>query len=198
MTFIIDAPSFNCPDLVRQNIEHLSFEKSGDAQTRAFSLTTESSASNLNISQPIPVYDVPADHALGEGKISPLLTGYVCFVFEGNEIISIADIDFGEESEDPSFLYFTKGEIVGHTIDTINSLEKLESLDQEAYKLRLLRINAVNLMAVWLHSDEDDVVVEIDTNPSENNLLSFKQLLSQITEQLEDLKTINSVAPSPE
>lgn len=195
MTFVIDPPTFNCPDIVRQNIQHLNFEQSSDHQPNAFSLTSENSSRNLNISQPIPVYDVFASNTLSESKISPLLTGYICFVFEGDEVISIADVDPGEENDDPSFLYFTKGEIVGQIASTINNLENLENLDQKDYKLRLLRINAVNMVSIWLHGD-DDVVVEVDSKSSEYNLLTFQELLAQITEQLEDLKYINSVAPN--
>ena len=60
---------------------------------------------------------------------------------------------------------FTEGPFVAATDKAVKAIRKLPKLEAAGYELRLLRIPALYVMALWLHSLVDDLVIPLEPSP---------------------------------
>ena len=51
--------------------------------------------------------------------------------------------------------------------EAIEAAEKLEAMQHKNYELRILRAPVVHLYAVWLHADDEDILIPAAPTPSQ-------------------------------
>jgi hypothetical protein len=186
MSLQVNLPSVNCYEMLGQNLEHLNIL-----------VPVKQESAFLEMTKPLAIYDVHVFNELRNGIIDPKLTGWRCFVVHNGEAVSMADIAVNEKGENPKFLYFTKGDIVDKILSKISELESLDVVKCKHYEVRLLRISALNLMAVWLHGESEELIYPLDKALSENSPYTFSQISAKITDRLKALDAAGSLTPSP-
>jgi hypothetical protein len=186
MSLQVNLPPINCYEIVGQNLEHLNTL-----------VPVKQEGAFLKMTKPLAIYDVRVSDELKNGIIDPKLTGWRCFVVHNDEAISMADIAVNKKGENPKFLYFTKGDIVNKILSKISELESLDAVKGKHYEVRLLRISAVNLMAVWLHGEGEELIYPLGKPLSENSPYTFSQIFAKISDLLKSLDATGSLTPSP-
>jgi hypothetical protein len=184
MPLQIYSPPINCYEMVSQNLEYLNILVQAKQEEK-----------QLEMTKPLPMYDVHFSDELKKGSINPKLTGWRCFVAKNNEAISMADIVVHETGENPEFLYFTKGDIVEKVLSKICEIESLDVVKKDHFEVRLLRISSVNLLAIWLHGSNQELIYPIDKKLSENEPYTFSQISENITEQLKSIDEVGPLTP---
>ena len=120
----------------------------------------------LAVSLPHDVYAMGLD-AIAEGKgldaAEPV--GRRCLVMEGDRPVAAAELADAEGEGD---LTTTEGPFTEATARTVREVEAWPQIAEGEYDLRLLRVPALYLMALWL-KDRDgsaDMLVPLDPAPS--------------------------------
>ena len=184
MPLQVYSPPINCYEMVSQNLEYLNI------------LVQDKQEENyLEMTKPLPIYDVHLSDELKQGRVHPQLTGWRCFVMKNNEAISMADIAVHETGENPEFLYFTKGDIVEKILNKICEIESQDIIKNDHFEVRLLRISSVSLLAIWLHGSNQELIYPIDKKLSEKAPYNFSQIFENITEQLKSIDEVGPLTP---
>ena len=138
-----------------------------DFATRAL---RQAPAGELMLSAPHPVYTLRlSDLVEGKGLESAELTGWRYLVQRGDATIASAEIHTGAAGAGAAALEVNEGPFVGATSSAVAKAEELPQVDHEVYELRLLRIPALYLVALWLNAqgDAEDVLMPIGPTPPE-------------------------------
>ncbi|WP_218006173.1 hypothetical protein, partial [Nocardia tenerifensis] len=79
---------------------------------------------------------------------------------------------------------FTEGPFVLATDQTLKTVQKLPQLSAAGFELRLLRIPALYVMALWLHAPMADLLVPLAPSPigKEGKPVPSAQFLSELAE----------------
>lgn len=165
------SPDINFQQILNQNIEILT------------NLVKEESAV-FKSTQPLAIYDIQND-----GTFSPKLSGWKNFISSNGKVIASADFTTEKDGVVSRFLYFTNGEILEKVLNKISEVESLEIVKNSSFEIRILRVNTINLLAIWLHSNNEDYIYPVDNSIFQEEFFS----LSLINQKLkEDLKLIDS------
>jgi hypothetical protein len=108
----------------------------------------------LEIGLSHPVYDLRlSDLAQGRGLEAAEETGTRHLLMCGDQAVAAVEDSLGLGGADPVDL--NTGRFARSTADGVRLLESQEAVQKGSYELRLLRIAALHLVALWLRSDTE-------------------------------------------
>ena len=139
----------------------------------------------LQHSEPHPVYIGTLDD-LAAGKLltAAKQTGWRYLLAHGDEVVAEAELTEerraakgkkgakstktakGAKREDLAFASLTHGPFTGATVDGLHAAERLPQVEKADYELRLLKVPAVYLVALWLHGANEDLLVPLGEPPA--------------------------------
>ncbi len=135
------------------------------------------------------VYSVGLDDlASGDGLSRAKLVAWRYLLGEGDNITQAAEVFYDEKNETHEFLALNEGPFVQPTATALQAAEQAERVQRGSYELRVLRIPALYVVALWLKDDsgEDDLFVPME--PTHHALVPGQ------TYSREELDAILSVA----
>ena len=126
----------------------------------------------LSHSEPHPVFYVPLD-ALAGGKLLDAATqaSWRYLLVQDDAAIAEAELSAGRRGAKGAgakaleFLGLTQGPFTAATIEALAAAEQLPQVAAADYELRLLKVPAVYLIALWLHGAKDDILVPMGDPP---------------------------------
>ena len=122
----------------------------------------------LSLSSPHPVFDIPLDRLAAEGR--PLeaaeRVGWRALLEEDKRVVAAVELP-AAEAERASALV-NRGPFVDSTVTALTTAERHERVASEKFELRLLRVNALYLLALWLHAAEagTDLFIPLEPAPA--------------------------------
>ena len=126
----------------------------------------------LSHSEPHPVYYVSLD-ALADGKLLAAATqaSWRYLLVQDDAAVAEAELSVGRRgakgagAKPLAFLGLTHGPFTAATIESLGAAERLPQVAAADYELRLLKVPAVYLAALWLHGANDDILVPMGDPP---------------------------------
>ena len=150
---------------------------------------------NMSHSDPHPVYYVPLD-ALAEGKLldAATQTSWRYLLIQDDAAIGEAELSAEGKgagkarskraSAKPlTLLGVSHGPFTDATVEALHAAERLPKVAAADYELRLLKIPAVYLAALWLHGTGDDILIPMGNPPGglrKNRPYSEKQVIKAL------------------
>ncbi|HVN34193.1 MAG TPA: hypothetical protein VMU96_02935 [Casimicrobiaceae bacterium] len=145
-------------------------------------MKAEARPEELQHSEPHPVYVATLDD-LAAGKLlaAAKQTGWRYLLVHNDEVVAEAELSAGRraakdakgakaaksaKNEDLAFAGLTHGPFVAATVDGLHAAERLRQVEKSDYELRLLKVPSVYLVALWLHGDDDDLLVPLGQPPA--------------------------------
>ncbi|GLZ78071.1 hypothetical protein Afil01_28780 [Actinorhabdospora filicis] len=119
----------------------------------------------LDMSTPHRVYTMSLDDvASGGGLDRARAGGWRYLIEDGGQLIASAE---ATQTADGEFelSQFTEGPFVAATDKAVKAVRKLPALVADGFELRLLRVPALYMMALWLHSAAADLMVPLAPSP---------------------------------
>ncbi|MFD7846832.1 hypothetical protein ACFV4K_28365 [Nocardia sp. NPDC059764] len=117
---------------------------------------------NLDLSTPHEVFTMGLDDLAAAGLDHAQPVGWRYLVTDGTQIIASAETAPDGTQE---VSQFTEGPFALGTDNKAQTLRELPQLEKKGYELRLLRIPALYVTALWLHSPTDDLLVPLEPSP---------------------------------
>ena len=126
----------------------------------------------LSHSEPHPVYYVSLD-ALADGKLLAAATqaSWRYLLVQDDAAVAEAELSVGRRgakgagAKPLAFLGLTHGPFTAATIESLGAAERLPQVAAADYELRLLKVPAVYLAALWLHGANDDILIPMGDPP---------------------------------
>ncbi|HEX9274822.1 MAG TPA: hypothetical protein VGA51_00280 [Casimicrobiaceae bacterium] len=126
----------------------------------------------LSHSEPHPVFYAPLD-ALAGGKLLDAATqlSWRYLLVQDDAAVAEAELSVGRRgakragAKPLEFLGLTHGPFTAATIEALAAAEQLPQVAAADYELRLLKIPAVYLVALWLHGAKDDILIPMGDPP---------------------------------
>jgi len=146
------------------------------AQRIPHGMKKEMRPEEVSHSEPHPVYIATLDD-LAKGKLlaDARQTGWRYLLVHGDAAVGEAELSTesrgskaakSAKTKEPQFLGLTHGPFTGATIDALHAAESLPQIAKADYELRLLKVPAVYLVALWLHGGNDDILIPMDQPPA--------------------------------
>jgi hypothetical protein len=110
------------------------------------------------------------DVAEGHGLDRARLTAYRYLVFTSGQAVAAVEVAVGRGGAVTEVTGINVGPFVAATVTAIQTAEKLDGADQTSYELRLLRISAMSVMALWLHAEQGERDLLIPLSPAPDDL----------------------------
>ncbi|QLY28343.1 hypothetical protein H0264_23530 [Nocardia huaxiensis] len=160
MPLHLPEPPADVPGAVTRRLH--AFADSGKFSTRALEATPRN---RLELSTPHEVFTMGLDDlAANAGLDRARPVGWRYLVTDGSQIIASAEtVQAPDGSQEVA--QFTEGPFGVGTDKAVKTLRKLPQLEKKGYELRLLRIPALYLMALWLHSPAEDLLAPLEPSP---------------------------------
>ena len=120
-----------------------------------------------SVSAPQRVYTVGLDDLAGESTLEDAArpTGWRFLVEEAREPVAAAEVHDETGASVPAQV--TEGQFVRSTAEGLRAAEAHPSVAEANFEARTLRVPALNLVALWLHSpDAEDLFVPLDPAPA--------------------------------
>lgn len=141
------------------------------AEQRTFRLPALASAApeTLDLATPHPVYNLGLDDlAQRRGLGAAQQTGWRFLVTADTAIVATAEVAAGTASHAGQFSHFNSGPFVPATTETQARAEQLPEVKAGTYELRLLRVPALYVMALWLKDlrGHDDLLLPMAPAPA--------------------------------
>ncbi|MFI6324107.1 hypothetical protein ACIBG8_41735 [Nonomuraea sp. NPDC050556] len=174
------APPSGIPETVREKLRSLAGQSR--FTTPSLSLAQEG---DLDVSTPHQVFTIGLDDIeSGAGLDAARPVGWRYLITGGGEVIASAETAEGPDGT-PEPAQFTEGRFVAATATAVRSARALPQLEKANFELRLLRIPALYLMALWLHSPATDLLVPLAPSPigKEGQIVPPAQLFGELTRQ---------------
>lgn len=160
MTLYVPEPSTESIAAVQERLSELA----GRTEFRGRALT-QANPLDVGLAAPHDVYSLGLDQlAAGASLDEARPVGRRFLVMEGERPVASAEV---ADPEDGSGFQANEGPFVAATADAIARAEEDPRLADGRYELRLLRVPALYLMALWL-KDEDgggDLLIPLDPAP---------------------------------
>ena len=136
-------------------------------------MTVEMRPEELSHSEPHPVYVATLDDLVA-GKLlaGAKQTSWRYLLVQGDAPVAEAELAAARrgkqraKGEDLEFLGLTHGPFTRATVDALSAAEQLPQVARADYELRLLKVPAVYLVALWLHGDDQDILVPVGDPPA--------------------------------
>jgi hypothetical protein len=122
---------------------------------------------DLGLAAPHGVYTLALDDiAQRRGLAAAQFSGWRYLVQDGDRTIASAEATAGQDGAPPAFSQLNEGPFSSGTADAIQYAEALPQLRQDTFELRLLRIPALYVVALWLKEDSGTVDLIIPVAPA--------------------------------
>jgi len=118
-------------------------------------------------SEPHPVYIATLDD-LAAGKLlgAARKTSWRYLLVQGESAVGEAELSAGRiKGKELAFLGLTHGPFSAATVEALRTAEDLPEVARADYELRLLKVPAVYLMALWLHRKGEDILIPMGNPP---------------------------------
>lgn len=123
-------------------------------------------AEDVALSVPHPVYEVGLDDiARGHLTQATRLDGWRYLLVGGERALAAAEVAAVGDSS-VRFSHFNEGPFVAATVDGLSAAERLPEVNSGTYEVRLLRIPALYLIALWLHDGKQDLFLPLEPVPN--------------------------------
>ena len=122
----------------------------------------------IKIAQAHPVYSVKlGDLVENRGLDRARLTAWRFLLFEGSDAVAAGEISVDQKSGDIQFSSINSGPFVAATFQAFQTRLKDPELEQQEWDVRVLRVPALYLFALWLHStgEREDRLIPIGPVP---------------------------------
>jgi hypothetical protein len=127
---------------------------------------------DLGASEPYPVYFASLDD-LESGTLPGQPTRWRQLLVTEERAVGEADLD----PDGPRVVALHRGPRAGGTARAVETAHSLESVQAQDYELRLLESPGIYLVAIWLHGENDDVLIPIE--PDRTGLLRHQPIALQ-------------------
>ncbi|APA99476.1 hypothetical protein [Nocardia seriolae] len=179
MPLHLPEPPADVPDKIKGRLHALA--DGGKFSTKALRATRKD---QLELSTPHEVFTMGlGDLAAGAGLDRAHSVGWRYLVTDGKQIIASAETTPDSEGNQ-EVSQFTEGPFVLGTDKALEIVRQLPQLEKAGYELRLLRIPALYLMALWLRSPTGDLLVPLEPSPigKEGKPVPADQFLGELAE----------------
>jgi hypothetical protein len=135
-------------------------------------MTVELRPEELAHSEPHPVFVATLDDLVA-GKLlaAAKQTSWRYLLVQGDAPVAEAELAAARpgkqraKGKDLEFLGLTHGPFTKATVDALSAAEELPQVARADYELRLLKVPALYLVALWLHGADEDILVPIGDPP---------------------------------
>ena len=120
----------------------------------------------LSLSSPHPIYTVALEGlTAGGGLQAAELVGWRALLEENERVVAAVELPGAEPGKAGALV--NRSGFVASTVAALNVAEQQERAAAERLELRLLRVNALYLLALWLHAGAPgaDLFVPLDPAP---------------------------------
>ena len=160
MPLHLPDPPAGVPDKVKSKLH--AFADGGKFSTKAL---RGAHKDRLDLSTPHQVFTIGLDDiADGGGLDSAQPVGWRYLVEDGGQLIASAETTQAPDGTH-EVSQFTEGPFVAETDKAVKAVRRLPQLAAAGFELRLLRIPALYVMALWLHSPATDLLVPLAPSP---------------------------------
>jgi hypothetical protein len=124
----------------------------------------------LELTQPHPIFNLDlADLAAGKGLEAAKPAGWRYLVQQGDNVLASAETALAPTGTEHVFSSFNEGGFVKSTAEAIRTAYALPQVNQGQFELRLLRVPALYVMALWIHDPgkNSDVLVPLEPSPTD-------------------------------
>jgi hypothetical protein len=139
-----------------------------DAVRRALSATGRfpRRGGALSLSSPHPIFTVSLERlAVGDRPLAGAeLVGWRALLEENKRVVAAVELPDAVPGEAGALV--NRGEFVQSTVAALTAAERHERVASERVELRLLRVNALYLVALWLHAAEGEADLFIPLAPA--------------------------------
>ena len=148
-------------------LKHLS----GTAQRHAFRTEQLAGAAPdmLSVAAPHPVFNLELADIDGKDLLSRArLSGWRYLVRAGERVIAAAEAVEGAGGASPTFSNTNEGPFVASTARGIELAERLDQVRKGRFRLALLRVPALYVLALWLQdqgTSRSDLVIPLSPSP---------------------------------
>jgi hypothetical protein len=122
----------------------------------------------LSLSSPHPIFTVALERlAAGDGLLDAAeLVGWRALLEEDKRVVAAVELPGADPGRSGALI--NRGPYVESTVAALTTAERHERVASEPVELRLLRVNALYLVALWLHPPEgkDDLFVPLGPAPA--------------------------------
>ncbi len=179
MPLHLPDPPAGVPDKVKAKLR--AFADGGHFSTKAL---RGAHKDRLDLSTPHQVFTIGLDDITSGGgldKAQPV--GWRYLVEDGGQLIASAETTQAPDGTH-EVSQFTEGPFVAETDKAVKAVRKLPQLAAAGFELRLLRIPALYVMALWLHSPVTDLFVQLAPSPThkEGKPVQAAEFLADLTE----------------
>lgn len=120
------------------------------------------SADHLRLSRPYRGYSLSLD-ALAAGKgLSEVVPGVWHYLVFADNVV-MADARLTDKAEFSSLNY---GPVASATVSALTLAENSAQLRGKVVELRMLFVSALHFVAVWLHTDDENILIPVDSTPA--------------------------------
>lgn len=160
MPLNLPGPPSGVPDQVMSKLH--AFADGGHFTTRALSAARKE---QLSLSTPHQVFTIGLDDVTGGGGLDRARpVGWRFLIEEGGRPIASAETTlFPDGTHEVS--QTTEGPFVAATDDAVKAVKTLPELATGGFDLRLLRVPALYVWALWLHAAATDLLVPLAPSP---------------------------------
>jgi hypothetical protein len=120
----------------------------------------------LSLSSPHPVFEIPLDRLAREDR--PLEAaepvGWRALLEEDKRVVAAVELPAAEAGRASALV--NRGPFVESTVAALTAAEGHDRVASEKFELRLLRVNALYLVALWLHAAEKGSGLFIPLEPA--------------------------------
>jgi hypothetical protein len=123
----------------------------------------------LSLSSPHPIFAIPLNRfaaAAGRPLEAAALVGWRALLEEDKRVVAAVELPVTEGAKASALV--NRGPFVASTVAGITVAEAHERVATQSFELRLLRVNALYLHVVWLHTTEiaSDLFIPLEPAPA--------------------------------
>jgi hypothetical protein len=131
-------------------------------------------AADVSLAMPHPIYTLGLNDLLNRRPIDDLgehdITGWRYLVQDHERTVAGVELAVDPETSDVRFAQLQSGPVAESTEATIRGAQERDDVRQQSFEVRLLRVPALYVMALWLN-DRDaqqnrDLIIPLDPAPS--------------------------------
>lgn len=140
-----------------------------DTNHRALrSLSLRHAAGPLQAVEPLQVFTLGLDDLLAKRDLpAAKSTGWLFLVQDSNQTVASAEAVPTGTGDEQVVSALNEGRAVGATADAIRTVRNLPEVSKDDYELRILRVPALYVTALWLHktAGTGDLIVPLAPSP---------------------------------
>jgi len=136
-------------------------------QTRGFGVNRQfanAAAAKISLSEAYRGYSLSLDDLNnGKGLQNARIGDWHYLVFADG--VTIADAQLAEVRGHVEFASLNHGDLAAATVGALKLAEQSPQLQGKTVELRLLFVSALNVVAIWLHADGEELLIPIEPTP---------------------------------